>query len=243
MTYDPAGRPGHKCYIQVVAWDRFQHYKDRSPPWIKFYNSLLEDPGMAALPDASKAHLFGIWLLASRLGNKIPNDSEFIGRRINATTAVDIKSLILFGFLEPMAECLQHASNPLATCATPSRDLYLETEERRGEERERERASAPAFEPPPAQRELTDDERAEKEIRNQTGILERKLYASVARLSERTGRDTLGLMRQVTAYKAKDGTIVPGRSNPSGLTSERLEKSLGDAEAWLADLDKQGATA
>lgn len=118
MTYDPAGRAGHKCYLQVVAWEKFQHYKDRNPPWIKFYSSLLEDPGMAALPDSSKAHLFGIWLLASRLGNRIPFDADFIGKRINATTPVDIKSLILFGFLEPLAECLQHASNPLATCAT-----------------------------------------------------------------------------------------------------------------------------
>lgn len=97
--------------------------------------------------------------------------------------------------------------------------------------------------PPDPPRELTDDERAEKEIRAQTGILERRLYASVARLSERTGRDTLGLMRQVTAYRGKDGSTVPGRANPSGLTAERLEKSIEDAEAWLADLDKHGAPA
>ena len=88
-------------------------------------------------------------------------------------------------------------------------------------------------------RELLPDERAERDIRSLTVVLERKLLTAVGRLSERLGRDALGIMRQVTAYKKPDGTIVPGRSNPSGLTSERLEKSVTDAEGWLADLERE----
>lgn len=86
----------------------------------------------------------------------------------------------------------------------------------------------PAYVPP--------DERTEQAIRAGTVALERKLLSAVGRLSERVSRDALSLMREVTAYKRADGTTVPGRSNPSGLTSERLEKSLEDAEAWLASL-------
>jgi hypothetical protein len=224
---------GHKCYLQVVAWDRFQHYKDRNPPWIKFYNSLLEDPGMAGLPDASKAHLYGIWLLASRLGNRIPADSHFIGRRINATAKVDLKSLVLMGFLEPVRECLQHASEMLATCARPLRGAYTETEQSRGE-RETERESiAPAYVPP--------DVRGETAIMDEKRKLDRKLMGTVAILAERLNRDTGDVMQEVTAYKKADGSRVGGRVNPADLTHERAQKSLEDAEAWSADLDKADA--
>lgn len=76
----------------------------------------------------------------------------------------------------------------------------------------------------------------EQAIRRATAVLESKLLRAVGALSERTHRDALTLMREVTSYKRADGTIIPGRSNPSGLSSERLEKSLEDADAWLASL-------
>lgn len=152
---------GHRCYFQVVNWDKFQHYKDRNPPWIKFYAELLEDPGVAALPDATKAHLFGIWLLASRLQNRIPNDPAFIARRINATVKVDLKTLMRFSFIEPIAECLHDASNPLASCATPLSGLYLETEteqRQRRTETETDGASAGKSKRRSVQKPETDDD-------------------------------------------------------------------------------------
>lgn len=87
-------------YIQVKNWEEFQHYKDRTPPWIKMYNHLLDDFEFSCLPDASKAHLLSIWLLASRTGNRIPNNARWIGNKINATEDVDLQSLINSGFLE-----------------------------------------------------------------------------------------------------------------------------------------------
>ena len=87
-------------YIQVKNWENFQHYKDRTPPWIKLYNHLLDDFEFSCLPDASKAHLLSIWLLASRTENKIPNNSKWISNKINATEKVDIEILIEYGFIE-----------------------------------------------------------------------------------------------------------------------------------------------
>lgn len=85
--------------------------------------------------------------------------------------------------------------------------------------------------------------RTETAIRAGTAALESKLLRAVGRLSERTHRDAMALMREVTSYKRTDGTVVPGRANPSGLSPERLEKSLEDAEGWLADLDAGKAVA
>ena len=50
LTYDPD--------LQCTGTSSgFQHYKDRSAPWIKLYNELLDDYRFAVLPDASKWHL------------------------------------------------------------------------------------------------------------------------------------------------------------------------------------------
>ena len=46
--------------FRVKNFENFQHYKDRNPPWIKFYNEVLDDYDIGRLPDASKAHLFAI---------------------------------------------------------------------------------------------------------------------------------------------------------------------------------------
>ena len=51
-------------YLRVKNWEKFQHYKDRTPPWIKLYRDLLNDYEFSCLQDASKAHLMLIWLLA-----------------------------------------------------------------------------------------------------------------------------------------------------------------------------------
>jgi len=46
-------------------WDKFQHYKDRCPPWIKLHRDLLNNREYICLPLASKALAPLMWLLAS----------------------------------------------------------------------------------------------------------------------------------------------------------------------------------
>jgi hypothetical protein len=111
----------------VKNFEKFQHYKDRHPPWIKLYNELLDDYEFARLPDASKAHLIAIWLLASRYENKIPLDQEWIARRINATEPIDLNLLLKSGFIEADQDC----SKLLADCkhiAIPEREEETEAE-------------------------------------------------------------------------------------------------------------------
>jgi len=87
-------------YFRVKNFEDFQHYKDRNPPWIKLHNELLENYDFSRLHDASKAHLFAIWLLASRTDNKIPYDAEWIAGKINANTPVDLDTLANLGYIE-----------------------------------------------------------------------------------------------------------------------------------------------
>lgn len=81
------------------------------------------------------------------------------------------------------------------------------------------------------------DVRAENSIRASRVVSERRLLGCVQQIAERTNEDPPAVMRQVTAYKNRDGATINGRVNPALLSDERLEKSLADAEAWLADLE------
>lgn len=73
----------------VRNWTKFQHYKHRSPPWFKLYTALLDDPEFAMLPDATKAHIIGLLLLAARYDNKIPAMPAWVAAKINATEPID----------------------------------------------------------------------------------------------------------------------------------------------------------
>lgn len=115
-------------YIRIVKWEEFQHYKDRNPPWIKLHNQLLENYEFTCLPDASKAHLLCIWMLASRTNNKIPNNQQWIANKIGSTEMVDISILLKSGFIE-----IIDASGMLAECSEVCTVTVPLEEERRGE--------------------------------------------------------------------------------------------------------------
>jgi|TARA_Y100000310_G_scaffold333702_1_gene411779 hypothetical protein len=124
-------------YFRVANWDNLQHYKDRNPPWIKLHNSLLDDYDFSCLPDASKAHLIAIMMLASRTENKLPDNPEWLKSKIGATSKVNILPLIDSGFLEylesnqPLNNVEQDASNPLAKGLQPARPEKRQRREER----------------------------------------------------------------------------------------------------------------
>ncbi|MCE9567660.1 MAG: hypothetical protein K8U57_37135 [Planctomycetes bacterium] len=131
-------------YLSVPDFEKWQHYKDRTPPWIKLHRDILRDYDFNLLPDQSKAHLMLIWLLASQLDNHIPNDPAYVQRMIGSTVKPDIKLLIQRGFLNPVADCERYASKSIATCTTLSNMRETETET----ETERDLGRASQSEPP-----------------------------------------------------------------------------------------------
>ncbi|MBL7686228.1 MAG: hypothetical protein JNK65_09390 [Deltaproteobacteria bacterium] len=117
-------------FFKVVNFDKFQHYGDRVPPWIKVYNYLLDNYEFGQLSDAGKGHLICIWLLASRKSNKLPFDDRWIATRIQAKSKINLKEMESLGFIECYSDLDGDASNMLASVAS---DACLE--ERREEER------------------------------------------------------------------------------------------------------------
>ena len=105
--------------ITVKSWLDFQHYKDRSPPWIKLHKSLLDNYEFQCLPVASRALAPMLWLLASESNDgEIPSDMKKIAFRLRMTekeVVEAMKPLIDAGFLVVdsclLADCYQGATS------------------------------------------------------------------------------------------------------------------------------------
>lgn len=103
--------------LKPKNWDRFQHYKDRRPPWIKLYRTLLDDRVFMCLPVASRALAPMLWLLASDHENGEIHgelaDIAFKLRMTDTELAIALKPLILNGMFDDdsnvLAERLQVA--------------------------------------------------------------------------------------------------------------------------------------
>ena len=83
-------------------WANFQHYKHRSPPWIKLHKNLLDDMEYQRLPVASKALAPMLWLLASESNDGVihrsPEEIAFRLRMTEKDVINAIKPLIKIGF-------------------------------------------------------------------------------------------------------------------------------------------------
>jgi len=51
--------------MKIKNWNKFQHFKDRKPLWIKLYRDLLNDISWHKLDGETSKTLIGLWLLAS----------------------------------------------------------------------------------------------------------------------------------------------------------------------------------
>jgi hypothetical protein len=135
-------------FLQIRDLGKFQHYRDRNPPWVKLYVSMLFDDyefQQLSVPDRYVA--LCLIALASKLENRIPNDPAWVSARIMVPMPINLSALEQSGFLEPWRPRLQEpgpgeqlnlpedsgeglspaqpaasgdASNMLATCYQPA---------------------------------------------------------------------------------------------------------------------------
>ena|SRR5215831_13065393 len=108
-------------WIEIVDWQRFQHYKDRNPPWIKNYTELLVDANYLRLPAATVALLHKLWLLYAATHGRIPLDTRYISRSCaQRVTKQQLESLNHAGFIRFVA------SKPLALARLRETETEIE---------------------------------------------------------------------------------------------------------------------
>lgn len=117
-------------HLEMKDWAEFQHYRDRRPPWIKLYATLLTNMDFLEMPEAAQAQLIKLWVLASQLGHPLPNKPRFLAGKIGTSGRFHLQHMIAKGFVVP---CYQDASTPLAEPEQNARPLSTEVREQRVE--------------------------------------------------------------------------------------------------------------
>lgn len=78
--------------VRVKNWTKFQHFKDRRPPWVKLYRDLLDDIEWNRLEGEAAKALVLLWLIASEDDGELP-DVETLGFRLRKSDS-EVRSLL-----------------------------------------------------------------------------------------------------------------------------------------------------
>ena len=78
--------------LKIRNWHDFQHFKDRTPPWIKLHKTILDQRDINAISDCSFRVLIGLWLLASEdhaMQGNLPSVDDIAFRLRMSNTAIN----------------------------------------------------------------------------------------------------------------------------------------------------------
>jgi hypothetical protein len=70
--------------MKIKNWTKFQHFKDRRPPWVKLYRDILDDLEWHELDPLAAKVLVMLWLIASENDGCIP-DNKTLAFRLRLT--------------------------------------------------------------------------------------------------------------------------------------------------------------
>jgi len=116
-------------WIEVTHWDRFQHYRDRNPPWVKNYIQLLHDSNYLSLTGHQRAVLHGLWLEYAASNRQVRAEVRLLTFRLSLKV-----SLATLAVLESAGFIRIVASRPLASRAR-SRETEAEAEKSKARQR------------------------------------------------------------------------------------------------------------
>lgn len=114
---------------RVKNWERFQHYKDRNPPWIKLHYEIMTSSDWVMLADASKLLAVVCMLIASRNAGMVPADPAYFRRVAYLDKLPNFKPLLECGFLEKLQAEDSGSKQPQADATTEGACTETETEE------------------------------------------------------------------------------------------------------------------
>jgi hypothetical protein len=144
--------------LKVRNWPKFQHYKNRRPPWIKLHRDLLEDRAFLSLPVASQALAPRLWLLASdTMDGSLPDRLVDLAWKLRMDHQALLEAAQPLLDLEYLEGALLQDSDMLAS---RSQSAILERETEIRVEGEAEKS------PPPAPAGQTSQERLSEYVRD-----------------------------------------------------------------------------
>jgi hypothetical protein len=116
--------------MKIKNWSKFQHFKDRRPPWVKLYRDILDDVEWFELDPKLAKILVMLWLIASEEQDGILPDAKKLAFRLRLSEK-EINSAII-----GLSHWLEHSD--IDGISSGYQDDLPETEtEKEKEEREK----------------------------------------------------------------------------------------------------------
>ena len=116
--------------MKIRNWVKFQHFKDRNPPWVKLYKDILDDPDWHELEPSAAKILVMLWLIASEDDTKqgmLPDSKKLAFRLRISEKSLCIEMIRLKKWL------IQDDINPISTGYQPDApETETETETDKG---------------------------------------------------------------------------------------------------------------
>jgi hypothetical protein len=136
---------------RIRDWDKFQHYKDRRPPWVKLYVEIIDqydgegvEKRFHSMRDSAKLTFLLLLCLASRYNGVIPSiDRNWLSQHLGIANP-DINPCIDAGYVvacngqqsepakpavaQPYNHASNHASNVAHKALSPDIDIETESE-------------------------------------------------------------------------------------------------------------------
>jgi hypothetical protein len=121
--------------MKIKNWNKFQHFKDRKPPWVKLYRDLLDDIDWHELDAQASKVLVMCWLIASEEDGHIPPTKTLAFRlRMSEKQTIDC--------LNKLSHWLEQ--DDINAISERYQDDGLETETETYKEKETKRMQAPS---------------------------------------------------------------------------------------------------
>lgn len=104
-------------HFRIKSWGEYQHYKDRSPPWIKLHREMKNSRVWVRLDSRGRELMVLVMMLAAETENKIPMDPDYIKRVGYLDKVPDLTPLFDLQFIEMIedgandTECTQMLAN------------------------------------------------------------------------------------------------------------------------------------
>lgn len=117
---------------KIKNWNKFQHFKDRRPPWIKLYRDLLDDREWFELDPLSSKHLVNFWLLASENDGELPSINDLAFR-------LRLKNHVVIEILMTLSHWIEQTDITLISPQYQSDPLEREREREKEKEKEKEK--------------------------------------------------------------------------------------------------------
>lgn len=132
--------------IRVKNWAKFQHFKDRRPPWIKLYRDILDDKEWHKLDPVAAKDLVSFWLIASEYDGDLPDIETlaFRMRRPESDVLTSISKLnhwLDHADIAPISDGYQ-AETVAEVSEHQERETEVETEEEAEKKAPRKRAAS-----------------------------------------------------------------------------------------------------